>query len=114
LIPAEVRPEISEQQATFGWPFFMTIPHPMTRDDLQTAAWRHLTQLLEERLEQLRQMNDDPFRDAVQTAGIRGEIKVVKEILALGNLPSASEGAQPDIPVEQFVELHRLGIDPGY
>lgn len=88
--------------------------HNLTSDDFRSATWRRLTQTLERRLELLRESNDDLSRDAVETAGIRGEIRAVKEILALGHRPSAMEGAQPALPAEQIVELHELGIDPTY
>lgn len=88
--------------------------HLLTPDDFRSATWRRLTQALQKQLERLRELNDEPFRDAVATAGLRGEIKAVKQILALGLEPSASEGAQPAMPVEHIVELQQLGIDPTY
>jgi hypothetical protein len=55
----------------------------MQIEDFHTAAWKRLAQRLEVRLQSLREDNDKPSNDELKTALIRGQIKAVKEILAL-------------------------------
>lgn len=73
----------------------------MTEDFILTAAeksspvWFKLKGYLEQRLERARGRNDEPqLADA--TATLRGEIKALKGLLALGNelppIPTAGEG----------------------
>jgi hypothetical protein len=58
-------------------------------EDFQSKTWKRLTEMLEQRLEDLRESNDVPSYGPEKTALIRGQISMVKEILALGE-PSAS------------------------
>lgn len=72
--------------------------------DLRTDAWRRFTQDLQAELQRLRESNDDPGKDAVATALLRGRIKTIKEILTLdAKASSLSEGAVPkswdEVPV---------------
>lgn len=55
----------------------------MQREDFQTAAWKRLAQRLEVQLHSLREKNDRVANSEIDTAVIRGQIKAVKEILAL-------------------------------
>lgn len=59
-------------------------------EDLRSDTWRRLTQHLREQLQELRESNDLMSLDANKTAFIRGQIKVVKEILDLSNSGSLS------------------------
>ena len=93
---------------------FAEVKHDLLPDDFRSATWRRLTKTLETELERLRESNDYVHNDAVMTASIRGQIEVIKEILALGRQPSASDRARPASPVEHTVTLQELGIDPPY
>lgn len=55
--------------------------------DFQTDAWARLRQHLEAELAKLRAANDNEQLDAVQTALLRGEIRRVKNLLALDKRP---------------------------
>jgi endonuclease IV len=68
----------------------------MRPEDFRSATWKRLSQLLEQRLEELRQLNDSPTYDAIKTAQIRGQIGELKRILALAEEASASPAVDPD------------------
>jgi hypothetical protein len=53
------------------------LPH-----DFTTPTWRRLTQLLEARLQELREANDRPIA-IEKTALIRGQISAIKDLLDL-------------------------------
>jgi hypothetical protein len=55
-----------------------------------------LSQFLEQRLDELRQLNDSPAYDAVKTAHLRGQISELKRILALADEVSASPAVDPE------------------
>ena len=59
-------------------------------EDFRSETWRRLTKHLQNRLQDLRESNDIPSCDADKTALIRGQIKVVKEILDLADSVSSS------------------------
>lgn len=56
---------------------------PLNAEDFQSKTWKRLTEHLESRLEVLRESNDAPSFGPEKTALIRGQISMVKEILAL-------------------------------
>ena len=64
-------------------------------EDFHSITWKRLSQHLDERIEELRKLNDGPH-DPVQTALIRGGIKELKKILALADDASAREAVSPD------------------
>lgn len=68
----------------------------MKREDFQTPTWKRLTQTLEERLEELRQLNDSPAMGLEQTALIRGGIKELKRILSLADDASLGPLVSPE------------------
>lgn len=65
-------------------------------EDFRSATWKRLTQTLEERLQELRELNDSPSFDAVKTAGIRGGIAELKRILSLADQASLSPAVDPN------------------
>lgn len=66
----------------------------MLREDFRSTTWKRLTQLLQERLEALRESNDYLSNGPEKTAAIRGQIAEVKRILSLEESLGAS--ATPD------------------
>jgi hypothetical protein len=64
-------------------------------EDFRSATWRRLTQTLEARIQELRELNDNPSFDEKKTAGIRGGIAELKRILALAEEASASPAVDP-------------------
>lgn len=65
----------------------------MTPQDLQSPVWRRFTQLLQVRLQELREVND-AMASPDKTALTRGQISEVKRLLSL---PTGSERAD-DFP----------------
>lgn len=61
--------------------------------DFTTPQGAALRRRLEERLESLRLQNDDPSRDAVRTAELRGRIAEIKALL---------EGAMPIVKASGY------------
>jgi hypothetical protein len=68
----------------------------MKTEDFRTDVWKRLTQTLEERLEELRQLNDNPSLGVEQTALVRGGIKELKRILSLAEEASLGPLVDPD------------------
>lgn len=75
-------------------------------EDFRSSTWKRLTQLLEERLQELRELNDNPSFDPIKTSGIRGGIAEVKRILSLAEQASLSPAVDP-------VELSTSVGEPG-
>lgn len=65
-------------------------------EDFRSATWRRLTQTLEERLQELRELNDSPSHSPEKTALIRGGISELKRILSLAEQASLSPAVDPD------------------
>jgi hypothetical protein len=65
-------------------------------EDFRTATWKRLTQALQERLEDLRQSNDQISLSVERTAAIRGGIAELKKILSLAEDASLSPAVDPD------------------
>ena len=85
-------------------PFFIS-GDVLKLEDFRTQTWKRLSQHLEERIEDLRKLNDSPSYGVEQTALIRGGIRELKQILALAEEASASPAVDPE-------ELFSVG-DPG-
>lgn len=64
-------------------------------EDFKSSTWRRLAQVLDERIQYLRELNDTPSFDEKKTAGIRGGIAELKRILALAEEASASPAVDP-------------------
>lgn len=56
--------------------------------DLQSPTWRKLKEHMEAQLDKLRLKNDDQKHDAVATAYLRGDIRRLKNLLALSTAPA--------------------------
>lgn len=67
----------------------------LSREDLNSQAWRKLKAHLEDTLRSLRQKNDsDQTPEA--TARIRGEIRCIKNLLALDEIPAPAQEAEQE------------------
>lgn len=67
----------------------------MKVEDFRSATWKRLTQTLEQRLQELRELNDNPSFGPEKTAGIRGGIAELKRILSLADMVSLSPAVDP-------------------
>lgn len=67
----------------------------LRKEDFFTKTWSRLTQGLELRLQELRELNDSKSHSIEQTMWTRGQINMVKEILALSK-DSASQVGELD------------------
>ncbi len=67
----------------------------MKTEDFSSPCWKRLTKLLQDRLDELRELNDSQSFDPIKTAAIRGSIAEVKKILALADSASASLSVVP-------------------
>lgn len=65
-------------------------------EDFRTNTWKRLTQTLNSRLQELRELNDSPSFGPEKTAQIRGGISELKKILALADEASASPAVNPE------------------
>jgi hypothetical protein len=74
-------------------------------EDFRTPAWKRLSQLIEDRVDELRQLNDNPSFGPEKTALIRGGISELNKILSLADETSLSPAVDPE-------ELFSVG-DPG-
>jgi hypothetical protein len=74
-------------------------------EDFRSATWKRLSQLIEDRVDELRQLNDNPSFGPEKTALIRGGISELNKILSLADEASLSPAVDPD-------ELTSVG-DPG-
>lgn len=77
----------------------------MKPEDFRTPAWKRLSQLIEDRVDELRQLNDNPSFGPEKTALIRGGISELNKILSLAEETSLSPAVDPE-------ELFSVG-DPG-
>ncbi len=68
----------------------------MKPEDFRTQAWKRLSQLIEERVEELRKLNDSPSYGVEQTALIRGGIRELNKILSLAEDASLSQAVDPE------------------
>jgi hypothetical protein len=75
---------------------FSLEPRLLKAEDFRSQTWKRLTQTLEERLEELRELNDSPSFGPEKTALIRGGISEVKRILSLAERASLSPAVDPD------------------
>lgn len=55
--------------------------------DLKTVTWRKIKKHLDARIAALREKNDNPLHGADKTALIRGQIKELRNLAALGTAP---------------------------
>jgi hypothetical protein len=67
----------------------------MKTEDFHTPAWKRLSQLVDERIDDLRKLNDNVSLSTEKTFAIRGGIAELKKILALAEQASASPVVSP-------------------
>lgn len=77
----------------------------MKLEDFRSVTWKRLSQLIENRVDELRQLNDNPSFGIERTALIRGGISELNKILSLAGEASLSPAVDPE-------ELISVG-DPG-
>lgn len=77
-----------------GGPFFL--PQAMRNEDFRTPAWKRLSQHIQDRVDELRKLNDNPSYGPEQTALIRGGISELSKILSLADEASLSPAVDPD------------------
>lgn len=68
----------------------------LRREDFLSPTWKRLTQTLEDRLKELRELNDAPSFGPEKTALIRGQISELKRILSLADPASLSPAVSPE------------------
>jgi len=73
----------------------------LTTDEIRSQTWVRLEELLTGELGRLRSMNDDPSLTDIQTATLRGRIKQLKLILAMGDETPPQEAGKP-VDFEEF------------
>lgn len=78
----------------------------MKTEDFRSPAWRRLSQHVEARIDELRELNDSLSYGPEQTAAIRGGIAELKKILSLAEDASLSPAVDPE-------ELAQSVDDPG-
>lgn len=64
-------------------------------EDFRSSTWKRLAQDLQDRLEELRELNDALSLAPERTSAIRGSIAEIKRILALAEQASASQAVLP-------------------
>jgi hypothetical protein len=67
----------------------------LTHEDFRSGTWKRFSRLLQERLQELRELNDSQSFGTEKTSSIRGSIAEVKRILALADEASASQAVVP-------------------
>jgi len=78
----------------------------MKTEDFRSPAWRRLSQHVEARIDELRELNDSLSYGPEKTAAIRGGIAELKKILSLADEASLSPAVDPE-------ELAQSVDDPG-
>jgi len=74
---------------------FFRLMH-IKREDIASKTWKRLTQHIEERVDELRKLNDNPSFGTEKTALIRGGISELQKILALAEEASAGQAVSPE------------------
>lgn len=67
----------------------------MKLEDFHSMCWKRLSKLIDERVDELRKLNDSELSPE-RTALVRGGIKELKKILALAENASAGAAVSPD------------------
>ena len=68
----------------------------LDQGEIASHLWKKIKAHLEQRLVLLRTKNDDPNKDAIATARLRGAIREVKNLAALDNPTLPTEEADSD------------------
>jgi hypothetical protein len=65
-------------------------------EDFRSLTWKRLSQVINERVDELRKLNDSPSYGVEQTALIRGGIRELNKILSLAEEASLSQAVDPE------------------
>lgn len=65
-------------------------------EDFRTPAWKRLAQTIQDRVDELRKLNDNPSFGPEKTALIRGGISELNKILSLADEASLSPAVDPE------------------
>jgi hypothetical protein len=65
-------------------------------EDFRSTTWRRLSKTIQDRVDELRKLNDNPSYGIEQTALIRGGISELSKILSLAEEASLSPAIDPD------------------
>lgn len=68
----------------------------MKPEDFRTPTWKRLSQHVNDRIDELRKLNDSPSYGPEQTALIRGGIRELSKILSLAEEASLSPVVSPE------------------
>lgn len=68
----------------------------MRLEDFRSATWKRLSKTIQERVDELRKLNDNPSYGIEQTALIRGGISELNKILSLAEDASLSPAIDPE------------------
>jgi hypothetical protein len=68
----------------------------MRPEDFRSATWKRLSKHIQDRVDELRKLNDNPSYGIEQTALIRGGISELNKILSLAEEASLSPAINPD------------------
>lgn len=68
----------------------------MRPEDFRSATWKRLSKHIQDRVDELRKLNDNPSYGIEQTALIRGGISELNKILSLAEEASLSPAIDPD------------------
>lgn len=68
----------------------------MKPEDFRSATWKRFSKHIQDRVDELRKLNDNPSYGIEQTALIRGGISELNKILSLAEEASLSPAINPD------------------
>lgn len=77
----------------------------MKPEDFRSSTWKRLSQTIQDRVDELRKLNDNQSFGPEKTAALRGGIAELNKILSLADDASLSPAVDPE-------ELFSVG-DPG-
>ena len=93
--PQDVRRETKEQKGPEYQPFEARLPDQQIMEagslDPRSPTWIFIHNWAEEALQKAREKNDSINRDLIQTSMLRGEVKILKELINLPN-PKSVKG----------------------
>ncbi len=69
----------------------------LTSFEIQSSAWVKIREELESRLDSCRKKNDAVMLSDLETANLRGEIRCLKNLLALGDQSPGPTLAEDDV-----------------
>lgn len=88
--------------------FFVRMELQLLESDVRSRTWKKLEAALADELSKLRQRNDSPHLQELQTAAIRARIALIKELLSLAEKASDSRDGPHTFDEEESVPLRAL------